>query len=191
MNDNRPMTARLSAFVIWALVTLTVAFWGLRLLVRPAAAPLNAIVVGESGGMRGDLSRLFGAEPVAAVAGVPAAPQLSSRFRLVGVMAAKATPEGPTPGVALISIDGKPARAFVAGARVEDQLVLQTVSLRSASIGPAQGGPAFVLEVPLLPPPATGTLAPAPPDGITAAPVAPAAVAPAAPAARMRGNNAR
>lgn len=150
------MMARLSAFVIWALVATAVVFWSLRLLMRADPVPLNAAVVGESTSARGDLSRLFGAEPVAQVAAAPAA---SSRFRLLGVMAAKPGPEGSmTPGVALISIDGKPARAFTAGARVEDQLVLQNLSLRTASIGVDKGPTSFVLELPALPPPATGTL---------------------------------
>lgn len=149
------MIARLSAFVIWALVALATVFWGMRFFVRPNPVPANAVVVSESAQVRGDLSRLLGAEPVAAVA---AAPQMSSRFRLLGVMAAKSSPQGMTPGVALISIDGKPARAFASGARVEDQLVLQNVSLRSASIGSAQGGSTFVLEIPALPAPATGAL---------------------------------
>jgi general secretion pathway protein C len=149
------MIARLSALVIWALVAAATVFWGMRLLVRADPVPANAVVVSEAPQVRGDLSRLLGAEPVTAVA---AAPQMSSRFRLLGVMAAKPSLQGMTPGVALISIDGKPARAFTSGARVEDQLVLQNVSLRSASIGSAQGGGTFVLEIPALPAPATGAL---------------------------------
>lgn len=149
------MMARLSAFVIWALVAAALVFWGMRLLVRADPVPANAVVVGESTNARGDLSRLFGAEPVAPLAAPPAA---STRFKLLGVMAAKASPQGMTPGVALISIDGKPARAFTAGARIEDRLVLQNVSLRTASIGAEQGPTSFVLEIPALPPPATGTL---------------------------------
>jgi general secretion pathway protein C len=168
------MMARLSAFVIWALVAAALVFWGMRLVVRADPVPLNAAVVGESTSARGDLSRLFGAEPVAQVAAAPAA---SSRFRLLGVMAAKPGPEGVTPGVALISIDGKPARAFTAGARVEDQLVLQNVSLRTASIGVDKGPTSFVLELPALPPPATGTLPRATMDQFGPAP-APAPLGP-------------
>ncbi|MBC7995193.1 MAG: hypothetical protein H7Z15_18335 [Rhizobacter sp.] len=141
--------------MIWAFVAIATVFWGMRLFVRADPIPSNAVVASDAVQMRGDLSGLLGAEPVATVA---AAPQTSSRFRLLGVMAAKAGPDGSTPGVALISIDGKPARAFTAGARVEDQLVLQNVSLRSASIGAAQGGSSFVLEIPALPAPATGAL---------------------------------
>jgi len=149
------MIARLSAFVIWAFVAVATVFWGMRLFVRAEPVPAHAVVASDAVQLQGDLSGLLGAEPVAAVA---AAPQMSSRFRLLGVMAAKADADGATPGVALISIDGKPARAFTAGARVEDQLVLQKVSLRSASLGAAQGAASFVLEIPALPPPATGAL---------------------------------
>lgn len=169
------MMARLSAFVIWALVAAALVFWGMRLVVRADPVPLNAAVVGESTSARGDLSRLFGAEPVAQVAVAPAA---STRFRLLGVMAAKPAAQGMTPGVALISIDGKPPRAFTAGARIEDQLVLQNVSLRSASIGVDKGPASFVLELPALPPPATGTLPRATMDQSGPAPVPPPGLGP-------------
>jgi general secretion pathway protein C len=194
------MMARLSAFVIWALVAAALVFWGMRLVVRADPVPLNAAVVGESTSARGDLSRLFGAEPVAQAAVAPAA---STRFRLLGVMAAKPGPEGTAPGVALISIDGKPARAFTAGARIEDQLVLQNVSLRTASVGVDKGPASFVLELPALPPPATGTLpppmmdqaAPSPGAQLAApapggAPVPPTAT-PRVPRPRGTPNNAR
>jgi general secretion pathway protein C len=147
----------LSAFVIWALVAGSIVFWGMRLFVRPIPAPSNAVTVATSVGLRGDLTRLLGAEPVAAVAEASPA---ANRFKLIGVMAAKTGPEGSAPGVALIAVDGKPARAFLAGARVDENWVLQTVSLRTASIGPMQGTPALVLEIPALPPPATGSLPP-------------------------------
>jgi general secretion pathway protein C len=169
------MIARLSAFVIWALVAAATVFWGARLLVRADPVPANAVVVSEAVQMRGDLSRLLGAEPVAAVA---VAPQMSTRFRLLGVMAAKPSPQGLTPGVALISIDGKPARAFTAGARIEDQLILRDVSLRSASIGAAEGAAAFVLEIPALPSPATGTLPKAATESMSQPPPPSAAPAP-------------
>ncbi|HEY0817847.1 MAG TPA: hypothetical protein VGD46_03660 [Rhizobacter sp.] len=193
------MMARLSAFVIWALVAAALVFWGMRLLVRADPVPLNVAVVGDSTSARGDLSRLFGAEPVAQAAVAPAA---STRFRLLGVMAAKPGPEGTAPGVALISIDGKPARAFKAGARIEDQLVLQNVSLRTASVGVEKGPASFVLELPALPPPATGTLPSAvmdqgvPSPGASVAAPAPAAApvppsTPRTPRPRGAPNNAR
>ena len=78
-------------------------------------------------------------------------------------------------GVALIAVDGKPAKAYAVGSRLDGELVLQAVSLRTASIGTAQGAMAVTLELPPLPPPATGTLplAGTPIPQLTAAPVAP------------------
>src|SRR5207248_8673497 len=61
---------------------------------------------------------------------------------------------------ALIGVDGKTPRAYRVGSVVDGDLVLQSVSLRSAAIGPASGAPAVVLEVPPLPVPGAGTLPP-------------------------------
>ncbi len=168
------MLARLSAFVIWALVAAASVFWGLRLLVRPSPPPASAVTLGHGGAVSTDLSRLLGAEELPqAVAIAPA----STRFKLLGVMAGR--PGMPGAGVALISIDGKPPRTYAAGARVEDQLVVQSLSLRSATLGPAQGTPAFVLEIPPLPAPATGTLGQVPGADMRAlSPAAPPPVMP-------------
>jgi general secretion pathway protein C len=85
----------------------------------------------------------------------------------------------PLHGVALIAVDGKPAKPFAVGARLDPELVLQSVSLRTASLGPASGAPTVKLEMPPLPAPSTGTLpAVAAPVPMTAPPPAPA-VAPA------------
>jgi general secretion pathway protein C len=156
------MVARLSAFVIWALVAATAVFWGLRLLVRAPAAPSYAVAVGDAAAVRADLSRVLGSAPVAAAAQV-AAPEVSSRFKLIGIMApkgkqAEAAPAGS--GVALIAVDGKPPKAFIVGSQLDGDLVLQSVRLRTASIGPAQGAASVKLELPPLPVAATGTLAP-------------------------------
>lgn len=173
------MSVRVCAFVIWAMVAASAVFWGLRLFVRAADAPSHAVPVGGVVAVRGDLSRLLGAAPVATLAAPVASPEVTSRFRLVGVMAprksSKATPSGQ--GVALIAVDGKPPKAYAVGARLDTDLVLQTVSLRSASIGPAQGSPTVKLEIPPLPAPATGTLS----TGIGAATVNPPTVPVAVP----------
>ena len=161
-HHNRRMSARLSAFVIWSLVAATAVFWALRFSARPLQAPAYAVAIAKTVPMRGDLTRLFGAAPVVAV--VPdAVPEASARFKLVGVMAPPAGQAQSMPGhgLALIVVDGKPARAFAVGSLLDSDLVLQSVSLRTASLGPAQGNRSVLLELPALPAPATGTL-PAP-----------------------------
>jgi general secretion pathway protein C len=181
------MLARLSAFVVWALVAATAVFWGLRLLARPQPAPAYALTVGEATVARGDLSRLFGAAPVAATASnQPMAPELSSRFKLLGLMAPKPSSVEPAHrvGYALIAVDGKPARPFAVGASLDSGLVLQSVSLRTASIGPVDGAAAVRLEMPALPVAATGTLPPIGMDGTVIPGSVPAAATPPGPGAR-------
>ncbi len=156
------MPARLSAFVIWALVAAGSVFWAYRFWAPRLAIPANVQAVSESAGQRGDLTRLLGSAPVPVGEAAPPPVAESSRFRLLGVLAPKpakpAAAARPATGVALIAIDGKPPRAFVVGARVDGELVLKAVSHRSASIGPLQGAAGMVLELPPLPPPSTGTL---------------------------------
>ena len=155
------MFARLSAFVIWSLVAATAVFWALRLGSSPAPVPPYAAAAGNSVAIRGDLGRLCGASARASVA-APGAPEAPSRFKLVGVMA----PRSPAAqaeaghGLALIAVDGKPAKAYAVGARVDSELVLQSVGLRTASIGPAQGARSVLLELPVLAPPNSGVLPP-------------------------------
>ena len=155
------MFARLSAFVIWSLLAATAVFWALRLAASPAVVPAYAVAVGNSVAVRGDLSRLFGAtqRPNVVAQGVPEAP---SRFKLVGVMAPRSSTAQAEPGygVALIAVDGKPAKPYAVGARVDSDLVLQSVGLRTASIGPAQGARSVLLELPALAAPNSGVLPP-------------------------------
>ena len=151
------MLARLSAFAVWALVAAAAVFWGLRLFVRAQPAPSYAVAVGESAAQRGDLGRLLGVTPREAAAPAAAAPELASRFKLLGIMAARPP---ATAGFATIAVDSRPARTYAVGAALDGDLVLQSVSLRAAAIGPKQGSPALTLEIPLLPAPATGTLPP-------------------------------
>jgi general secretion pathway protein C len=78
-------------------------------------------------------------------------------------------------GVALIAIDGSPAKAYPVGATVWGELQLQSVHQRGAALGP-RGQPASVtLELAALPPAATGSLPPA-----LVAAAAPVGFAPAA-----------
>lgn len=177
------MQARLSAFFIWSLVAASFTFWGLRLLVRGPTAPAYAVSAGEAVVASGDLSRLLGVPPVTESAAATS-PQISSRFRLAGVMAPRAP---ATQGIALIAVDGNLPRAFHVGANVDEGLVLQSVSLRTAAIGPVQGSAAVVLELPPLPPPATGSLetnAPSPAPSRATPPATPAQSQPTPPSAR-------
>ena len=169
------MPARLSAFVIWALVAAGLVFWAYRLFVLPMPLPANVQAVAESPGAAGDLSRMLGAAP-APQSAAPTVVAESSRFKLLGVLApvsANGAAGQSKAGVALIAIDGKPARAYAVGSQLDSSTVLQSISRRTASLGPEKGATSVVLELPKPPAPTTGTLPKATADGEPARAVAP------------------
>jgi len=155
------MKVRLLAFVIWAAVAASAMFWVLRLGASSPAAPAHTVAVGAANAPRGDLTRLFGAAPAreAKGAAVVLESPLSSRFRLLGVAAPRQG--GDRSGLALIAVDGKPARSYAVGSAVEGELVLQSVHTRGARLGARGAAAQVTLELPALPPPATGSLPPA------------------------------
>ena len=71
----------------------------------------------------------------------------SSRFQLIGVIASPDAISN-SQGVALIVIDGQPARAFRVGAMLDSDRVLQAVQMRGAWIGSRDGGTSFLLGLP-------------------------------------------
>jgi general secretion pathway protein C len=68
----------------------------------------------------------------------------SSRLRLTGVIATKA-PDGP--GIALISVGDGAANPFRVGTLVNEDLVLKSVGLDRAELGPVNGPATLVLEL--------------------------------------------
>jgi general secretion pathway protein C len=150
------MSARWWTFGLWALVAGSALYWALQLFVIAPAAPPGTVAVMPGAGARGDLARLFGADappPVAAAA----APVADNRFALVGVLSPRGA-LGAKEGVALIAIDGAPAKAYRVGATVKDETVLQSVRSRGATLGPRGGAATASLELTPPPMPATGTL---------------------------------
>ncbi len=149
------MTSRWLSLLIWAAVAASAVYWGLRLFVRPQPVPGQAVVAMAGSPAAGDLSRLMGAPPqqpmaeVAAVAAVAA----ESRFRLVGVVATRG---GTASGLALISVDGKPARTVAVGRELEPGLRLLAVSQRQADLGAGGNAPKLSLSLPMLAEPNRG-----------------------------------
>jgi general secretion pathway protein C len=149
------MLARLFTVLIWILAAASTAFWGFKLFTSaPAARPDVSVASRSESNSSGssDLVRLLGGT-VSANAAAAQVPAMNSRFRLAAIIA---SPRISSSGIALISVDGKTARVFRVGAPIDGNMVLQSVGARSASIGPAQGVPAIVLELPALPLPPSG-----------------------------------
>jgi general secretion pathway protein C len=134
-------------------------FWLLRLGTSPFQAPPYAVAEQESPFAGAELSRLLGSTSTAPSDQPMAEPAAASRFQLAGVVAGS-TPESLA-GVALIAVDGKPARPYAVGARIDGDWVVQSVARRSVAIGPEGGSAAVVLDLPVLPGPTTGRLEPA------------------------------
>lgn len=157
------MLLRSLTFGVWALVAASAVAWGVKLTARPLPVPPGTAVATTTVASAADLTPLFGATappPVVAAETAPPPPPESSRFQLIGVVAARHAARAQ--GVALIAVDGKTPRAYRVGAVVDGELVLQAVHARAATIGP-RGGVALVsLELPPLPPPATGVPGAAP-----------------------------
>jgi general secretion pathway protein C len=150
------MQARLLAFLLWAAVAATLVFWALRLGARAPAVPAQAVAVSTAAGARGDLGRLLG-QPAAQSEEQPQAPPEAGRFQLVGVVAPRGD-AGTREGLALIAVDGKPARTYRVGAPLDERWVLQSVRTRAAVLGPRSGNGHIELELPPPPVASTGVL---------------------------------
>ena len=169
------MSSRLVAMVIWAAAAASAVFWGYRLFVKPAAVPPQATVaVVGAPAVGGDLTRLFGAPAPVVPPPTEAAVPADARFKLLGVVAPVA---GQRSGLALISVDGKAARAVGVGGVVDGDLAVVSVSHRRVELGPRGGGNTMSLELPAVPEAARGTLDAA----TTGVPPMPAPAMPTAP----------
>ena len=157
VHHNPRMSARWVTLFVWAAVAASALFWALKLLVTAAQAPPQVQVAEASVAARGDLTRLLGAEAPAALADAAPEPGADARFNLVGVLSPRA-PQAAREGVALIAVDGKPARAFRVGTLVDGQNVLQSVNARGAELGPRNGPSLIALKIAPPAPAATGQL---------------------------------
>ena len=141
---------RLVTFFLAALAAASVAYWVLK---WPAPVSTVRAMAPEPVSAAIDTSkvaRLLGANPDAA-AGAPGAPaptvNAQSKYKLLGVIA-----QGSRGGSALIAINDEPAKPYRVGERLTDDLVLQSVKARSATLAPdMQGGGSVTLELPPLP----------------------------------------
>ena len=154
------MWVRTVTLLVWAGVTASALYWGLKLLVKAPPTPAQAQVAQTGAAVRGDLSRLLGVDAPPSVAAATPEPAPDARFNLVGVVSPRAK-HAAGEAVALIAVDGKPARAYRIGAVVDGGHVLQSVSARGANLGPPGGASLIALNLAPPAPAATGQLPPA------------------------------
>ncbi len=144
--------SRIAAFALWALAALSAVYWLLKVLgVSEAPVTAGAISAEAPAANVQHLALALGPDPAAGIAaaapGAPPPQQAQdprARMRLLGVVAGRRSG-----GVALISIEGQPPRAYRVGSPVDAGHTLTRVATRSATLSPAQpGGQAFTLELP-------------------------------------------
>jgi len=136
---------RIATFLVAGLTSASIAWWGLTLNTPSAGLPL----VDSRPSPQIDasaLGRALGAGTMSATQDTTPTP-VAITIQLLGVVASEAGQ-----GHALMAVGGAPAKTFKVGSAVSDGLVLQSVSARSAKLGPTLAGPASqTLELPPLP----------------------------------------
>jgi general secretion pathway protein C len=132
----------ISTALVWAAVAYSSVGWFLRDNPTSSGAsssvasaqPLSDILDSQA------VERALGAQAQVA----QAAPTLASRFQLVGVLNGDANT-----GVALISVDGKPAKPFRVGKTVAEGLVVQSTQAKRVQLGATVDGPSTLsLDLP-------------------------------------------
>ncbi len=140
-----PSFLHLATLLVWALVAYSAVVFVLRWDVDEDVinAP-SAVGQGQSQGLP-DVDALAVTKALGVAPAQSASASVASRFVLVGVMDG-----GPSHGVALISVDGKPAKPYRVGQAVSEELVVVATGPKKAELGPQLRAPAtLVLDLPL------------------------------------------
>jgi general secretion pathway protein C len=158
------MSSRWTGFFVWALVAASSAFWGIKIFAATRPVPVGAQATQVAVAVAGPMDRLFGAAAVAASPVAALHPE-SERFQLMGVIAAPQSSDSQA-GLAIVSVDSQPARAWPIGATLDGNTTLLAVSKRTADFGPSGGPSVFTLQLPEPSAPDTGSPAVATPQPI-------------------------
>ena len=138
-----PTFLRLTSLLVWAVVAYSAVVFALQ---WGGGVPVDYAVAGsEQKQVLSDVDALSVSKALGAAPVQSATASLASRFVLVGVMDG-----GPSQGVALISVDGKPAKPYRLGQTVTDGFVVLATGPKKAELGPQLGATASLfLELPL------------------------------------------
>lgn len=138
-------TARTLTLLAWALAAWSLTYWVLQFQgARPSAQAPSLAQVPALAAEPADVARVFGPaietkaqEPVVAVVVDP-----STRFLLSGVVANRAQR-----GVALLSLEGQPARPYRVGANIDNAYTLKSVTARTAVLLEKASGTTFTVAL--------------------------------------------
>ena len=138
-----PTFLRLTSLLVWAVVAYSAVVFALQ---WGDGVPVDTLVVGsEQKQVLSDVDSLSVSKALGVAPVQSASASLASRFVLVGVMDG-----GPLQGVALISVDGKPAKPYRLGQAVSEGFVVVGTGPKKAELGPQLGvASSLVLELPI------------------------------------------
>ena len=138
-----PAFSRFTSLLVWAVVAYSAVVFALQ---WGGGVPVDAVVAGsEQKQVLPEVDALAVSKALGAAPVQSASASLASRFVLVGVMDG-----GPAQGVALISVDGKPAKPYRLGQTVSDGFVVLATGPKKAELGPQLGAASsLVLELPM------------------------------------------
>lgn len=145
MASLRQTLARWPTALVWGLVGFSSVAWWLQVRTTHAANTLAppAAMAATSPPDTGAIARLLGAGARSNTVAAAVAPPASSRFVIVGIAASGAN------SVALIAVDGKPAKPFVVGAEATSGWVIKSISGRRVELGTSLQAPvSLTLELP-------------------------------------------
>lgn len=145
MPSIRHTLSRWPTALVWGIVGFSTVAWWLQVQSAQAArtwAPAAAVQVATPPDT-GAIARMLGAGFQIATPTAAAASPASSRFVISGVAASGAN------SVALIGVDGKPAKPFVLGAEVTPGWIVKTIAGRRVELATSLSAPVSVtLELP-------------------------------------------
>jgi general secretion pathway protein C len=133
------MSASRPVILVWTLVLGSALSWAYTLTRTAEAAPAAAPAALAPVAAPADLVRLLGSDPVAVPVETLPPPVATTRMQLIGVISPGAQ-GGARGGLALIALNGQPAKVYRVGMVVDGNSVLQAVEARGAKLGP-KGGP--------------------------------------------------
>jgi general secretion pathway protein C len=138
-----PTFLRLTSLLVWAVVAYSAVVFALQ---WGGGVPVDYVVAGsEQKQVTPDVDSLSVSKALGVAPVQSASASLASRFVLVGVMDG-----GPSQGVALISVDGKPAKPYRLGQAVSEGFVVVGTGPKKAELGPQLGAASsLVLELPV------------------------------------------
>lgn len=149
-------TARIITFILWALAASSAVFWLLQSTQTGTRTSAGSVAVtaqtrGSSvprpetfTSLTPQVALVLGAKQATAPTALSELSALQARFQLLGVLGG-----GGNRGVALIALDGKPAKPYRVGAALDEDLQVRSVAARSVSIG-RNGQPVFEMALPAL-----------------------------------------